>query len=100
MQGPDKDYSNNIDDYLIIKGIDGYSINLSGTLNTENGYDYLYIYKTQENKDTEIERFSGDGKSVNISCNSSDIKMYFHSDGSVVRSGFDLTLNIKKKDSE
>lgn len=95
--GPDKDYSNNINDYLIIKGIDGYSINLSGTLNTENGFDYLCIYKTQENKDTEIERFSGDGKSVNISCNSSDIKMYFHSDGSAVRSGFDLILKIKKE---
>lgn len=73
----------------------GTTADINGTLDSESNYDWLYIY----DDGTEQIKQSG-SQTISYSSTSNIITIKFTSDKSNVSSGFDLTLNIKKKDSE
>ena len=62
-----------------------------GTLNTESiSYDYLTIYDGVGTS-TELAKIGGTNKTVNVISTTGPLTLVFHSDGSVVNSGFAIT---------
>ena len=99
--GDDAPYSSNADGYLVITVPSGLSTVISGTVNTETGYDYLKVYKNEVPEDGEEEDGylllgRADGNDVDVSLTSTERKiiLYFHSDGSVVSSGLELNVSL------
>ena len=84
--GPNGSYSNNFDGWVMLYTDPGATISLTGTQNTENSWDKLYVY------DGGSQIFYGTGSvNVNASTTSGEMLIHFHTDGSVTRSGFELT---------
>ena len=88
--GPTADYANNFDGYIIIRASAGLTINLSGTYFTESCCDRLTI---QDGTTTLVDEVGG-SDSVNVSSTTGQIIIRFHTDGSVVSSGFELSWNV------
>ncbi len=91
------DYTDYCESYTYINVPKGYVIELTGTVCTENGNDYLRVYDGTVSEETLLGTFtSSDGVDIGTQC-STDNKMllYFYSDYSAVRSGLDLT--VKKR---
>ena len=59
---------------------EGYQVRVSGTVGTESGYDWLKVY------DAGVEKkyLSGSTKQFSYTCESRDLRLKFHSDGSGV----------------
>lgn len=89
--GPDGQYDYNCDAVLVIYPADPDSkLSLTGTANIENNWDFLYIYDGVGTDGTPITTISGDNQTVNVISNSGPLTLHFTSDGSVVKSGFEL----------
>ena len=93
-------YSNNCDGYLRLIAADGCTWKITGTVQTEStSWDWLTIY----NGDTTSSGFVGGTEkiggtttqNINLQSTSNVILIYFHTDGSVLRSGFDLQLKAE-----
>lgn len=88
------DYTNYCESYTYINVPKGYVIELTGTVCTENGNDYLRVYDGSVSGETLLGTFTNsDGVDIGTQC-STDNKMvlYFFSDHSAVYSGLDLTM--------
>ncbi len=86
------DYSNSCNGYMLITSDQpGCLPHISGDYNTESSYDYLYIYDGTSTSGTQLAYCTGTGN-VDVTASSGSMYLYFHSDGSVVRSGFALSL--------
>ena len=70
----------------------GTTVDINGTLDSENNYDWLTIY------DNSVEKIKQSGsQTISYSSTSNIITIKFTSDYSNVRYGFDLILKIKKE---
>ena len=94
--GPNGNYSNGADGYLVITCAEGYKLNITGGVDTEGGCDPLVVYDVTENGDVEFGRSGGKDASINATSKTNVVKLYFHSDGSNVRSGLNLTVTIQR----
>ncbi len=94
------DYTNSCESYTYINAPKGYIIELTGTVCTENGNDYLHVYDGSVSSETLLGTFtSSKGVDVGTQC-STDNKMvlYFQTDSSIVYSGLDLTVTKRLVD--
>ena len=89
-------YSASVDGYTVIyPGTPGNNVQVSGSLNSEASYDYLYIYNGVGTGGSVL--WSGSGVLTVPTLTSTDpsgaITVRFYSDGSVQYDGFDLTIS-------
>ena len=73
-------YTHNLNGSLRFRMPEGYQIRVSGVVGTESGCDYLKVY------DAEVEKIylSGSTQSFSYTCESRNMRLYFHSDGSAL----------------
>ena len=88
--GPLGDYSNNFDGYVLIQATAGMTITVTGTYATEGCCDKLTI---EDGTTTLVDEVGGTG-SVNVSTTTGQLLIRFHSDGSVLNSGFVLAWSV------
>ena len=85
-------YSNNANGMLVVYPEPGSAVTISGTVNTESGYDFLYVYDGVGIGGTLLGSFSGTAVTVPLlTSTSGPITLNFVSDFSSVGSGFVLT---------
>ncbi len=85
--GYNGNYANSSDGKLVINAQEGCRIKLTGNINTENNYDFVKIY---DSDDTELYNSSGTYDIGTIISSGNSLSIAFTSDGSVIESGFDL----------
>ena len=92
--GPNGDYSNNCNYTLVIyPETPGAMVALNGTLTSESiSYDYLTIYDGV-GTGTQLAKIGGTNQTVNVMSTTGPLTVNFHSDNSVVRSGFAVTVS-------
>lgn len=88
-------YSNDANGYLVVIAPEGLSFAVFGTVNTESEYDSLNIYKNEVEEENLILN-GAQGENVDVSLSSAERKiiLYFHSDYSETRSGFELNVSV------
>ena len=86
-------YPNSCNSYLVINpAVSGNKVRLTGTYNTESGYDYIRVYDGTTTSGTLLGEFQGSG-TCDVFSLSGPLLIYFHSDGSVQRSGFEFDIS-------
>ena len=86
-------YPSNCNSYLIINpATPGSKVRLTGTYNMESGYDYFRVYDGTTTSGTQLGEFQGTG-TCDVFSLSGPLLIYFHSDGSVQYSGFELEIS-------
>ena len=86
-------YPSNCNSYLIINpATPGSKVRLTGTYHTESGYDYFRVYDGTTTSGTQLGEFEGTG-TCDVFSLSGPLIIYFHSDGSVQYSGFELEIS-------
>lgn len=88
--GPLSDYANGFDGAVLIQASAGLTITLSGSYQTESCCDWLTIHDDQT---TYYSQAGGTG-TVSVSTTRGQLLVSFHSDGSVVSSGFELNWAV------
>lgn len=88
------DYSASNDSYLTIyPATPGMAVSISGTVTTETGYDFLYIYDGTDVNGDLLESYSGSSTITNVVSSTGPLTIHFHSDNSTVYGGFALTAS-------
>ena len=91
--GPNGNYYNHDDSTLIINPeISGRLISIKGSINTESCCDYLHIYDGIRTGEKLLSYYNGVNNIPLIASISGPLTLYFRTDGSVVYSGFKLTI--------
>ena len=99
--GASNTYSNGCNGTLVLNAPEGYLLQLSGSITIENPstsgtiYDYLDVYDGSDN--TAVKLVDKNAGSATISATRSsgrNLTLFFHSDGSVVKDGLDLTVTL------
>ena len=91
--GANGNYSSNCNYTLVLyPETAGSSIAVSGTYNTESGWDYLYIYDGAGTGGTQLGQFSGAGTIPAMVASNGPLTLKFTSDGGVNKSGFQLNV--------
>ncbi len=85
-------YPNNCYGTLQVVASNGSAIHITGTYNTENHYDKLYIYNGYQENNNLLGTYTNSG-SIDIYCDYGVATLIFTSDQSVNRSGFQLTAS-------
>ncbi len=98
--GADGNYSTNCDATVVINpATAGNVVKVTGvgTYATESTFDYLVIYDGTDNTGTQLFTTSGTSAGTIPACTSTtgSLTLYFHSDGSVVKSGFALQVSCE-----
>lgn len=93
--GPDGNYGDNIDSYMRIIAPEGYHMVFSGTIDTEQNFDSLYI--TDETTNTQLLMTSG-RNNIDFSATTTGNKalLYFHTDRSATYTGYAGTVTFVK----
>lgn len=92
--GATGDYSVNCNSTLVIMPTSPDSlVTISGTINSETNYDFLYIYDGIGTSGVLLSQIHGAATIPTISSYSGPLTIRFISDGSVVRSGFALSVS-------
>ena len=93
--GVNGNYSNSCESYLTINPeTAGNLITIQGTSSTESCCDYLDIYDGPNTSGTQLGHYQGENLTVPLlTSTTGPITLHFHSDGSVVKSGFALTVS-------
>ena len=85
-------YSNSCNSYLVINSSSpGCQVHLSGSYHTESSFDYFYVYDGTTTNGTQLGYFTGTG-TCDVTSQSGALIIYFHTDGSVVYDGFELSV--------
>ncbi|MBP5516966.1 MAG: hypothetical protein J6X86_08480, partial [Bacteroidales bacterium] len=92
--GANNNYSNYCNGTLVLHSLSGQTINITGSYNTESCCDRINIYNGSSTSSTLLGTFKGTGN-INVTSTGSYITINFYSDGSVVRSGFELTATTQ-----
>lgn len=87
-------YSNGANGYLVLRAPAGNLLKITGSLNTESGCDYLYVYDGDVGSDILLNGESGVYNLDELSSTNAFATLYFHSDGSVTNSGLELTISL------
>ena len=100
--GKDGGYRNNSDGYLELTAPEGYKLQLSGTIISENGSDFLTVFDGDKDSDKLIDNISSeyiDGEIVltelpTVTSSDRSMTLYFTTDRSVNYDGLDLTVTL------
>ena len=99
--GKDMDYSNNCNGTLVLTAPEGYVLELSGNLVTENPYsetkiyDYLNVYDgADKTADIVLNQITGSANVEMVRSSGRNLTLYFYSDGITVKGGLDLTVTL------
>ena len=93
-------YSNGVNGYLVLKAPVGNLLKITGSINTESGCDYLYVYDGGVGGDILLNGASGIYNLDELSSTHSFVTLYFHSDGSVINSGLELTVSLVESSTQ
>ena len=88
--GVSNQYSNNFNGWVVIESDSGSTFTLGGQYNTEGGCDRIDVWIDDS---LIVNDVSGEG-TLNVTATGSRITFYFHTDGSVVRDGFEITWSV------
>lgn len=90
--GGTSDYPNNCDSYLVVEPVIGMAcgVRIQGIYNTES-YDYIEFYEGSTTSGKCLARYAGNGECDVIS-HSGVCLIHFHTDATVVKSGFTLSV--------
>ena len=91
--GVENNYSSNCDGYMLLTVADGSSIILSGNVNTESGWDNLYVYDGENSSANLINSYTGN-TTINTISSDNNLFFNFYSDGSANYSGFEITATV------
>src|SRR5690606_13786410 len=92
--GPSGDYGVNQDGYTVLNpGTPGSMVQVSGSINTESGYDFVYIYNGAGIGGTLLWSGSGSQTVPTITSTSGPLTVRFQSDGSINYTGFALNIS-------
>ncbi len=83
-------YDNGVDGSLQITLPEGYRFHVYGSVDTETNCDYLCVY----DNGVEKVKSTGQNQSVDYTTESRNLRLRFHSDGSVIKNGLDLTVEF------
>ncbi|MBO4435630.1 MAG: hypothetical protein J5791_01955 [Fibrobacter sp.] len=98
--GSDYAYTTNAYGYLVLRAPEGYALQVTGTVSTDVGGDYLTIYDGDSDSAPEIlsqKSSTSLGKAVDIGVQTSSanaMTLYFHSDNQYQFDGIDLTVKV------
>ncbi|OWV11274.1 hypothetical protein [Fibrobacter sp. UWB5] len=99
--GKDNAYSNYCNGMLVLTAPEGYALELSGTLVTENPYsetkiyDYLNVYDgADKNANIVRNQITGSANVGTVRSSGRNLTLFFYSDGVSVMSGLDLTVTL------
>ena len=93
--GKNNDYKNNCSGILKIIAPTGYVIQLTGTVNSEQCCDNLAVYDGGDYNCEQLGDYKGQNANIGtLVSTGSQMCLYFHSDGSGVASGLDLTVSL------
>lgn len=88
-------YSDEALGYLVLQAPEGLSLMISGTMYSEQDYDFFAIYNGDENGNYLFERTSGMGVTVGpVISSGNTVTLYFSSDVSNSEPGLDLTVSV------
>jgi hypothetical protein len=92
--GIDNDYSTSCNSTLIIQpDVPGNLISISGTVNVESNWDYLYVYDGASSSDPLLGTYSGSYTITDLTSTTGPLTLVFTSDASVVYPGFELVVS-------
>ena len=93
--GPTGDYSSSCSSVLIINPeTPNNLVAISGTCSTESCCDYLRVYDGAGTTGTMLGQYQGEGLTIpELVSSTGPLTLEFYSDGSVVKSGFELTVS-------
>jgi len=92
--GPNGDYSTNCSSILTINPeIPGNLVSISGNVNIESNWDYLYVYDGTDVNSTPLATYTGTATITDLTSTTGPLTLKFTSDGSVVYPGFQLTVS-------
>jgi hypothetical protein len=86
-------YSNNAEGFSVLDAGFGAAITISGTYDTESGFDYIYIYDGAGTGGTLIQTLNGSGSYNFTGAAGQTLTVRFHSDGSVTYTGFNFNIS-------
>ncbi|PWJ67776.1 CUB domain-containing protein [Fibrobacter sp. UWB15] len=99
--GKDNDYSLNCSGTLVLTAPEGYVLELSGKLVTENPYsetkiyDYLSVYDgADKNANIVRNQITGTASVETVRSSGRNLTLFFYSDVSTVKDGLDLTVSL------
>ena len=87
-------YSNNANGYLQLVAPEGYLLQVSGSINTESGYDKLSIFNGDEGSAKLVNAISGAYDEIGPVSGGRIVTIYFYSDYGGTRVGLDLTVTL------
>ena len=92
-------YSNNCSGNLLVTLYAGDTLKLSGSLSTENYYDYLSLYDGNSTSGTFLQEWTGSSQTVSYTATglSTNMLFYFHSDNSNTDAGFNITATYQRR---
>ena len=91
--GSNGNYTNSYSGYTVINpAVVGNVVRLTGSINTESGYDYVYVYDGSGTSGTLLWSGSGSSSIGTVTSTSGSLTVKMTSDGSAVYSGFSLTI--------
>ncbi|RYE17372.1 MAG: hypothetical protein EOP51_24000, partial [Sphingobacteriales bacterium] len=92
--GPSGNYSNNANSILTINpATPGSLIQVSGTFDLENTFDYLYVYDGSSIAGTLLGTYTGSGSIPALQSSTGPITLRFTSDNTTIRSGFQINVS-------
>ena len=93
--GPSGDYSNSCDVYLTINPeTPGNFVSVYGTSSTESCCDYLRVYDGSSSSGQMLGEYKGENLTIpELTSTTGPLTLYFHSDGSVIKSGFEVHVS-------
>ncbi|MBE6341179.1 MAG: hypothetical protein E7069_10675 [Bacteroidales bacterium] len=95
--GKNRSYSNSANGSLVITVPTGYTITINGTLKSESNYDKITIYDGSTTSATKlVDGLSGE-KTISTSSTGNQVMIYFKSDVSQQKAGFDFTVLVFEK---
>ena len=95
--GKSGNYSNGCDGTLVLTAPTGYVLQLSGSIKTENGHDYLTVWDGTDTSDDTKKRLVVSGVATTIETvisTGQSMTLCFHTDGSSISDGLDLTVTL------
>ena len=96
--GQKANYSSNANGYLQLIAPEGLALKLSGSAETESGYDYLSIYGGGIDADKLVDKKSGDFDLNDGNALTSDIlTLFLESDGSYCKKGLEFEVTFVEK---
>lgn len=92
--GPDANYSNGCDGYLLITVPEGFKIKVDGNLTSESNYDKLSVYDGTSDSASKLVSAVSGSQTISETTTQNSVLLYFYSDSSSNKTGLDLTITL------